>query len=72
MGHPNASVAAVTGSLATLLVWGINRAGGHVNQAEAMGIATGAVSAVLFVGRRGLKATIASVWNGSPAAKAAK
>lgn len=64
--HPNASVAAVTGSLAILFAWGLNKAGAHINQAEAGGIATGAVSAVLFVGRRGLKATLLAIWNGTP------
>lgn len=65
MGHPNTIAAAISGSLATLTVYLLNRyAGTHLNAAQGSGIATGYAAMILFIGRRGLKGAVSNVWNG--------
>ncbi len=64
--HPNASVAAGTGGLTTLILYLAELRGWHVDPLLASGIATVAAAIVLFIGRRGLKGAITSLWAGSP------
>ena len=72
MNHPNASVAGATTGLAALALYIAHRAGWNGLTSQDAVIASGAlISAVLFVGRRGLKATLAGVWSGSASPKAA-
>ena len=64
MTHPNAFAAAVSSGLASLLVWLLHSQGITLNP-EQSSLAAGAVaSAVLFVGRRGLKGAFRGLWSG--------
>ncbi len=73
--HPNTFAAVIT----TLVAAGILRVAHHYGYAhmtteESLACAGGAISAVLFVGRRGIKAIVVDglkgllvkLWNGSP------
>jgi hypothetical protein len=66
MKHPNASVSTVAAMLAAGTVWLLDRyAHAHLSAKDGVAIA-GAYSAVaLFVGRRGLRATLLELWRGS-------
>jgi hypothetical protein len=64
--HPNASAAAGTGGLTTLILYLAETQGWHVDPLLASGIATVAAAVVLFIGRRGIKGALASIWTGSP------
>lgn len=71
MNHPNTVAAVIAGSLGTLTSYLLSRyAGVRLSDAETGMIATGYAAAILFVGRRGVKATATSVWgsvwNGVP------
>lgn len=71
MSHPNTIAAMISGGLASLTVYLLNRyASTSLNAAQGAGIATAYASLILFVGRRGLKGAITGVWdgvwNGSP------
>lgn len=72
--HPNASASAATTGLAALALYTAHRLGWNGLSSEDALLAAGAlISLVLFVGRRGLKATLTSMWRGSqPAAPAAR
>ena len=64
--HPNASAAGATTALAALALYVAHRLGWNGLSSQDAVIAAGAlVTAVLFVGRRGLKNTIVAVWKGS-------
>ena len=65
-GHPNAIASLIT----TGLAYALYRIASHydwlkMSSATSLLIAGGIISSVLFIGRRGLKATIVSVWRGS-------
>ena len=65
MSHPNTIAAGISGGLATLTVYLLNKyAGAHINAAQGSGIATGYAAVILFIGRRGLKGAVTGVWNG--------
>ena len=72
--HPNTVAAAISGGLATLTVYLLNKyAGTHLNPVDGSAIASVAAAVALFVGRRGIRGTLAAIWNGAtPAAKPAK
>ena len=64
--HPNASVALGSGAgLGSILIWGVGFTG--LAMPPEVGAAFGGLiaSAFLFVGRRGLRDTLRSLWNGS-------
>lgn len=64
--HPNTVAAGFAGGFGTLAVYLLNKyAGTHLNAASAAGIATAAASAVLFVGKRGIRGTLADIWHGN-------
>ena len=66
MSNPNASVALTTGGAGTLLVYLLNKyAGTEFTPEAAAGIATGAATVFLFIGRRGIKGTLQMIWSGS-------
>ena len=68
--HPNTVAAGFAGGFGTLAVYLLNKyAGTHLNAAAAAGIATAATSAVLFIGRRGIRGMFAGIWNGSKPVK---
>jgi hypothetical protein len=65
MGHPNSIAALISGGLATLTVYLLNKyAHATINDAQSAGIATGYATVILFIGRRGLKGAVSGVWNG--------
>lgn len=66
MKHANASVSTVAAMLAAGTVWLVNRVA-HTELTATDGVAlTGFYSAVaLFVGKRGLKATLIGLWRGT-------
>lgn len=68
MTHPNAFAAALTAGLAALITWGLRSRGVNINQPEAALLAGALSSAVLFVGRRGLKGAAKGIWNGTKSA----
>ena len=64
--HPNASVALGAGAgLGSILIWGVGFTG--VDMPAQVGAAFGGLiaSAFLFVGRRGIRDTLGSLWRGS-------
>jgi hypothetical protein len=64
--HPNTTAAGLSGGAATLLVYFLNKyAGTHLNAQDGTGIATALAAIVLFIGRRGVKAALRSIWLGS-------
>lgn len=65
--HPNASASAATTALAALALYVAHRLGWNGLSSEDALLGAGVlISLVLFVGRKGLKATLKAVWNGSP------
>jgi hypothetical protein len=64
--HPNAAAAGLTSALAAALVWAASLAGVTVPDWAAALIAGAAASAVLFVGREGLRGTWRRLLDGSP------
>ena len=68
--HPNTVAAGFAGGFGTLAVYLLNKyAGTHLTATDAAAIATASASAVLFVGRRGIRGMFAGIWNGSKPAK---
>lgn len=72
MTHPNSFAAAVTTLLALLVVWIAQRLGyAHMTVEQSLALAGGAITAVLFLGRRiwtvGLKGIARALWNGTTA-----
>jgi uncharacterized protein (DUF697 family) len=68
--HPNAFAAAITAGLAALILKVAKHYGyAHLTNEQALGIAGGAIVAVLFIGRRvvdvGLKGVLQGIWNGA-------
>lgn len=55
MKHPNAAVAGGTTGVGLLVVWLLGRAHVAVSAEEGAGIAGGAATVALFVGRHGLR-----------------
>lgn len=67
-GHPNATAAFVTAWLAGALVWALHRwAGINLSVRQAMAVAGGAVTVVLWVGRVGLRGAWLRIWHGASA-----
>lgn len=65
MKHPNTVIGGgVGGGSGLLATWILDRAGVHVSQEAGAGIAMGAASVLLFIGRRGVRDTLVGVWNG--------
>ena len=56
--NPNAGVTALAGSVTVLAVWGAGAAGLSVPAEAASAVTTLAAAAILWVGRRGRKATL--------------
>lgn len=62
--NPNASVAAGGTGVGVLAVWGLTAVGVDVSP-EAAGVIAGAIpTAVLFVGKNGVKGVAQRVWSG--------
>jgi hypothetical protein len=65
MAHPNTIAALISGGLATLTVYLLNKyASASIDASQSAGIATGYATVILFIGRRGLKGAVSGVWNG--------
>jgi hypothetical protein len=70
MAHPNTVAAGLSGGFGTLAVYLLNKyAGTHLNQVDGAAIATGAAAVVLYIGRRGIRGTLAAILAGTPAPK---
>lgn len=66
MTNPNALAALLTTAVSAGLLSLAHRLGYvHLDSVEAMSLAGGITTAVLFVGRRGIGPTLASIWNGA-------
>lgn len=63
--HPNASLATATGSVSTLLAWLFDWAGVPINATTGAALSTVLVALALFIGRRGIKGIISTIWKGS-------
>jgi hypothetical protein len=63
--HPNASLATVAGSLATLVLWGAGAIGIALSAEAGAGLATVLVATSLFVGRRGIRGLLGAIWKGT-------
>ncbi len=63
--HPNAAASVVTGGLAGLAIYILGRCGIDLTPTDGAAVAGALTAVVLFVGRRGIRGTIAALWNGS-------
>ena len=64
--HPNASVALASGAgLGSMIVWSVGLAGVAMPAEVGAAFAGVVASAFLFVGRRGIRGSLASIWRGS-------
>lgn len=63
--HPNATMAASSGGVATLVIMILSLVGVAVPPAVAALIATAIVSLVLVIGRKGVKGLIDVIWHGN-------
>lgn len=62
--HPNATTAGGTGSLSVLLVYLLSVFGVHIDPALAAAIPTILTTAVLWIGKKGIKGTFRAIWDG--------
>lgn len=62
--HPNATAAGATTVAAVLVVWGLGLLGVDVSTEVGIAVAGGLTTAILFVGRRGIKGVASIVWRG--------
>lgn len=65
MRHPNTTAATVAGGIGILITWLLGYFGIDVSAELGGTIATAIAAVVLFVGRRGIRGVLATVWNGS-------
>lgn len=66
MTHPNAFTAAVTTAIATGALWLAHRLGyANLTTAQAVVAAGALISAVLFVGKRGVRPLLTQIWDGA-------
>lgn len=63
--HPNATLSAGSGSVATIIVWGATAVGVPMDAAAAAAFATMFSAVALLIGRKGLKGVVAGVWRGN-------
>ncbi len=66
--HPNARVAGLTTLLTLGIIWICNRFGVNLSQDWAAFAAGAATTAVLWVGKEGIKGALSRLWNGAQAA----
>jgi hypothetical protein len=65
-GHPNTIAALIAGGLGTLTGYLLSKyAGIELSPLQTGALVTGYAAALLFVGRRGIKATALAIWNGA-------
>lgn len=62
--HPNATVAGSSGGLTVLLVWLLSLLGVNLSPEIAAGVATGAATVVLLIGREGVVGLAHTIWRG--------
>lgn len=66
MTHPNAFATAITTAIAAGLLALAHRIGYvHLTGVQAIAVAGGVISAVLFIGKRGLRPVLSQIWNGT-------
>lgn len=67
--HPNMLVSGGAGGIGVLLAWILGRFHLPISAEDGAAISVALTGVVLFVGSRGLKKTLAQIWNGPPPSK---
>lgn len=63
--HPNASLAAASGSLSGAIVWALSLWGVTLTAYDGIYVATAVITATLAIGRRGIRGLARTLWRGT-------
>ena len=63
--HPNASLAAASGSVSGVIVWALSLWGITLTAYDGIYVATGVITITLAIGKRGIRGLCRIVWRGA-------